>query len=61
MTKRSFLIPLLLVVALPWTSNLTAQPEKPTSRAIARIWRGRTLASKADENQAYLDVRLMPE
>ena len=56
MTKRSFLIPLLLVVALPWASHLTAQPEKPTAHAIARIWRGRTLASKADEYQAYLDA-----
>jgi heme-degrading monooxygenase HmoA len=56
MTKRSFLIPLLLVAALPGVSNLTAQPEKPASRAIARIWRGQTLASKADEYQAYLDA-----
>jgi heme-degrading monooxygenase HmoA len=56
MKKRTFLISLLLVVALPWVSNLTAQPERPASRAIARIWRGRTLASKADEYQAYLDA-----
>lgn len=56
MKKCSFLIPLLLAVALPCVSNLTAQPEKPASRAIARIWRGRTLASKAEEYQAYLDA-----
>lgn len=55
MTKRSLLIPVLLVAALPCASNLTAQPEKPALRATARIWRGRTLASKADEYQAYLD------
>jgi heme-degrading monooxygenase HmoA len=55
MKKRSFLIPLLLAMALPGAQHLTAQPEKPASRAIARIWRGRTLAGKADEYQAYLD------
>jgi len=56
MKKRLFtiLILLMLAVALPCVSTLTAQPER-TSRAIARIWRGRTLASKADEYQAYLD------
>jgi heme-degrading monooxygenase HmoA len=55
MKKRSLLIPLLLLVALPGVSNLAAQPERPPSRAIARIWRGRTLAAKADEYQSYLD------
>jgi heme-degrading monooxygenase HmoA len=49
MKKRSFLILLLLAVALPGFS------EPSPSRAIARIWRGRTLAAKADEYQAYLD------
>jgi heme-degrading monooxygenase HmoA len=56
MKKRSFLTPLLLAVALPCVSNFAAQPKKPASRAIARIWRGRTLAAKADEYQAYLDT-----
>ena len=56
MTKRSLLISLVLVVAFPRVSNLTALPERPASHAIARIWRGRTLASKADEYQAYLDA-----
>jgi heme-degrading monooxygenase HmoA len=55
MKKRSFLIPLLIAAALPCISEPSAQPDKPSSRAIARIWRGRTLAAKADEYQAYLD------
>jgi heme-degrading monooxygenase HmoA len=56
MKKRSFLILLLLALVLPGASSLIARPERPASRAIARIWRGRTLASKADEYQAYLDA-----
>ena len=56
MKKRSFLIPLLLAVTLPCLSSLSAQPQQPSSRAIARIWLGRTLAAKADEYQAYLDA-----
>ncbi len=56
MKKRSFLIPLLLALVLPGVSSLIARSERPASRAIARIWQGRTLASKADEYQAYLDA-----
>ena len=56
MKKRSFLILLLLAVVLPGVSQLAAQPKTPPSRAIARIWRGRTLAAKADEYQSYLDT-----
>jgi heme-degrading monooxygenase HmoA len=55
MKKRSFLILLLLAAALPEVSRLAAEPKVPPSRAIARIWRGRTLAAKADEYQSYLD------
>ena len=55
MKKRLYPILILLAVSLPCVSSLTAQPDKPASRAIARIWRGRTLAAKADEYQAYLD------
>jgi heme-degrading monooxygenase HmoA len=55
MKKRLYPILILLAVSLPCVSSMTAQPDKPASRAIARIWRGRTLASKADEYQAYLD------
>ena len=55
MKKRLYPILILLAVSLPCVSSLIAQPDKPSSRAIARIWRGRTLASKADEYQAYLD------
>jgi heme-degrading monooxygenase HmoA len=55
MKKRTFLIPLLLALVLPGASSLIARQERPAPRAIARIWRGRTLASKADEYQAYLD------
>jgi heme-degrading monooxygenase HmoA len=56
MKKRSFLIPLLLAVVMPCVSNLAAQPKTPAPGAIARIWRGRTLAAKADEYQTYLDT-----
>jgi heme-degrading monooxygenase HmoA len=55
MKKRSLLILLLIAATLPGVSNVAAQPEKRLSRAIARIWRGRTLAAKADEYQSYLD------
>lgn len=55
MKKRLYPILTLLAVSLPWVSSLTAQPDKPASHTIARIWRGRTLAAKADEYQAYLD------
>ena len=56
MKKRLYPILILLTVSLPCVSSLTAQPDKPASRAIARIWRGRTLASKADEYAGYLDA-----
>ena len=57
MKKRSLLILLLLAAALPFVTKLAAQPKgSPPSRAIARIWRGRTLAAKADEYQSYLDT-----
>jgi heme-degrading monooxygenase HmoA len=32
-----------------------ARPPAPHAPAIARIWKGRTLAAKADEYQRYLD------
>ena len=55
MKTRSLVIVVLIAAALPGVSNLAASPEKAPSRAIARIWRGRTLAAKADEYQSYLD------
>jgi hypothetical protein len=33
-----------------------AEPQGSPAHAIARIWRGRTLASKADEYQKYLEA-----
>src|SRR6266508_1297301 len=56
MKKRLNSLLVLLAMALVCVSSLTAEPERPASHAIARIWRGRTLASKADEYQAYLDT-----
>ena len=54
MKKRSFLILLLLAATLAGGGARIAGATPP-SRAIARIWRGRTLAAKADEYQSYLD------
>jgi heme-degrading monooxygenase HmoA len=54
MKKRSVLILLLLAAALAGGGAGPAGAAPP-SRAIARIWRGRTLAAKADEYQSYLD------
>jgi heme-degrading monooxygenase HmoA len=56
MKKRLIPILVLLAMVLVCVSSLTAKPERPASREIARIWRGQTLASKADEYQAYLDT-----
>jgi hypothetical protein len=56
MKKRLIPILVLLAMALVCVLSLTAEPERPASRAIARIWRRRTLASKADEYQASLDT-----
>ncbi len=48
----------LLGSALLSASGIAAEkspvPAKEAKRAIARIWRGRTLQSKADEYEAYL-------
>ncbi len=53
--KRSlwFLLSLVLLMAAGFSG--TARSETPKGRTIARIWRGRTLASKADEYQKYLE------
>jgi heme-degrading monooxygenase HmoA len=49
----------LLISTLLSVSGLSAEPSpapaKEAKRAIARIWRGRTLPSKADEYEAYLN------
>ncbi|SRR6266849_3708641 len=49
----------LLSSALLSASGIAAEPSpvpaKEAKRAIARIWRGRTLQSKADEYEAYLN------
>lgn len=37
-------------------ANASASPKIGNPRAIARVWRGRTLASKADSYEAYLNA-----
>ena len=41
------------MIAIP---NASASPRIVGPRAIARLWRGRTLASKADRYEAYLNA-----
>ncbi len=60
MKKRLIQIVVPLAMMFVCVSSLSAEPERPASRAIARIWRGRTLASKADEYQGYLDASGIP-
>lgn len=55
MKNRIAILYALTILLPPSLTELAARPERPPARAIARIWRGRTLASKADEYQAYLD------
>jgi heme-degrading monooxygenase HmoA len=49
----------LISLALLSSSAIAAEPSpaaaKEPNRSIARIWRGRTLLSKADEYEAYLN------
>lgn len=40
--------------------NASASPKIANPRAIARVWRGRTLASKADSYEAYLNASGIP-
>ena len=56
MKNRLALLFALAVLLPPGLADLAAEPERPAPRAIARIWRGRTLAAKADEYQAYLEA-----
>jgi heme-degrading monooxygenase HmoA len=49
------LIAFAFALAVPAASTAAEPaPEAPVSKPIARIWRGRTLAAKADEYEAYL-------
>src|SRR5262245_15338994 len=41
-------------VGKPRTQGKSAMPGKPLTPKIARIWRGRTVAAKADEYARYL-------
>jgi heme-degrading monooxygenase HmoA len=57
MNRQAFLVSavaLLTPFVAPAQANPKASPAPQT--AIARIWRGRTLASKADEYARYLDA-----
>ncbi len=55
MNRRSLLLGISIVSLLP--SALASQQEAAArKKATARIWRGRTLASKADEYEAYLNA-----
>lgn len=44
----------LMLLALLALADATASPAETSGKPVARLWRGRTLAAKADEYQAYL-------
>ena len=59
MNRRLLVLSLLAFAILtPTVADAAKPPPTPAAghRAIARIWRGRTHASKADEYQAYLNA-----
>jgi heme-degrading monooxygenase HmoA len=58
--KRSLWVLSSLVLLLTAGFSAPAGSETPKPRAIGRIWRGRTLASKADEYQKYLESNGIP-
>jgi len=44
-----------MLVASGLFLGVSAADSAPSTRAVARIWKGRTLESKADEYEAYLN------
>ena len=59
MNRRHLLFAALaLAILIPFASTASPAPTAASGKttAIARIWRGRTLASRADEYQAYLNA-----
>lgn len=51
--RNPFLLPVLLLLASLLASGVASAAER---HVIARIWKGRTLASKADEYEKYLNA-----
>jgi heme-degrading monooxygenase HmoA len=56
MTRTNHFLPMLIILtfAAALLPAANAGPPEASGKSIARIWRGRTLASRADEYQAYL-------
>ncbi len=60
MNRRLHFLPGALALAIlagfaaPSADATAPEPASPRKTAVARIWRGRTLAVKADEYEAYL-------
>ena len=46
----------ILIAASAFAAPSAPPPEEGKKTGIARIWRGRTLATKADEYEAYLNA-----
>src|SRR5262249_39530303 len=55
MHRRSRTRPAWMFIASALLLGISAADSAPPARPIARIWKGRTLESKADEYEAYLN------
>ena len=55
MHRRSLIRARWILVASALLLGVSAADSAPSTRAVARIWKGRTLESKADEYEAYLN------
>jgi heme-degrading monooxygenase HmoA len=54
-------VALMLLTLLALTAKAAVSPAETGGKPVARLWRGRTLASKADEYQAYLFASGVPK
>jgi len=55
MHSRTLIKARWIIVACSLLLGVSAADSTPSARTIARIWKGRTLESKADEYEAYLN------
>jgi len=55
MPRRTLIRARWILVASALLLGVSAADSAPSTRAVARIWKGRTLESKADEYEAYLN------
>jgi len=55
MHRRTLIRARWILVASALLLGVSAADSAPSTRAVARIWKGRTLESKADEYEAYLN------